>query len=535
MRIEGTTQLLGFFEVLQIAELNRRHYSIRIIRPGEEGIIALSDGVLRHAALGSLAGAEAVTELSGWADSQLEITPLSSAPPANIAPNRDLLLNLATKAVGRQAPSPPNPSWRVKGDLELMPAAEVLQVFELNKQPVHVSFVSDKGSASVFLSGGEAIHASLAATGPSAPAKAALPPEEIILDVLTWTGTFEVSVAESLPERTIRQPITTLILDGIQRAEERSIFTRERIVEEQAAAQKTQRDVEEGNASEGVKQMVAKRYLARGRMAPINTLIGLAQDPDVRVKRRALDSISDLPPVLLKTLAEDTETPDAILRHLAEEFWDEDEIMRPLAENKSASEETLGFLASNASDAVLAILMKDAARVARSAAMRAGIANRGDRASRLRRKQELEARKKGGGSIHKRILDMSMADKIFLAYRGSASERAILAQNPLRTVAIAVLDSPKVTAGEVESLASMKSVNGELLEEIAGNPVWVNQYPIARAVTTNPKTPTHISIDLLKRIREADLKQISKDRNLPEGLRASAQRRLQNIQRKKSI
>ena len=535
MRIEGTTQLLGFFEVLQIAELNRRNYSIRIKRAGAEGILAVTDGALRHAASGNLAGVEAVTELSKWADSEIEISPLSSAPPANITSDRYLPASLAAQAISRHDRSSLDASWRVRGDLELMPAGELLQIFELNKLPVHVRFTSDKGSASVFLSGGEAIHAVLTAAGASASAKADLPPAEVIYNVLTWTGTFEVAVAESLPDRTVQEPIATLVLEAIRRAEEHLVFSKERIVEEQGIAGKTARDVAEGKASEGVRQLVAQRYLARGRTAPIQTLIALAQDQDPRVRSRALESLSHAPLVILKTLAGDTDIPDAILRHLAQEFWDEDEIMRPLAENPSASEETLGLLAANASDAVVAIIKKDAARLERSAAIRAGIKNRGDRAIRLRRKQEVEQKKRGGGSIHKRLLDMSVPDKIFLAYRGTASERAILAQNPLRMVATAVLASPKVTAGEIESLASMRSVNGEVLEEIATNPTWVGQYPIARAVATNPKTPAHIGIDLLKRMREVDLKQIQKDRNLPEAVRSSAGRRLQLLAKKKGM
>ena len=130
---------------------------------------------------------------------------------------------------------------------------------------------------------------------------------------------------------------------------------------------------------------------------------------------------------------------------------------------------------------------------------------------------------------------MSVPDKVFLAFRGTAAERTILAQHPVRMVATAVLRSPKITDGEIEHLASMKSVNRDVLEDIAANPMWVNQYPIARALVWNPKTPDYIGVDLLKRMREVDLKPMSKDRNLSEAVRSCAMRRLQIMWKRKAL
>ncbi len=534
MGITGTTQLFGIIELLQIAELNRRSYAIRLTRPGEEGAITLVDGVLLYATAGPLAGREALAKLCEWPESQIEIAPVLSATTINIAEDKGLLVELALEAAGRQKRPAPSAAWRINGGLDVMPAGEMLEIFELNHLPVLVRLASDKGTALVYLFDGEALHATFSPSA-SFTGKADLSPEAVIFEALAWTGRFEAAIAETLPERTVAQPLSTLILEGASQAQERQAFPKERVTEEQALADKTLKEVQEGKASASVRRLAAKRYLPRGRTAPVDTLLNLSLDQDKGVSGPALDSIARLPFPVLKTLAGDSQTPDAILRHLVHEFWNDDDLMRPLAENPSASEETLGLLASFASDAVLGILTKDAARLARSEAIRNGVHNRGDRAAKLRRKQEMDKRKHSGGSIHKRILDMSVPDKVFLAYRGSASERAILAQHPLRMVAIAVLQSPKITDGEIASLASMKSINQDVLEGIAGTPTWVNQYPIARALTTNPKTPAHIGIDLLKRMRENDLRLIYRDRNLPEGVRASAGRRLQLMEKKKGL
>jgi hypothetical protein len=360
-------------------------------------------------------------------------------------------------------------------------------------------------------------------------------PEEVIYEVLTWKGTFEAVAAEKLPPPGIEAPVSYLVMEGMRLAEERQVMDDKHAGEAREMAARTIQDLDAGETPDGVRRLVARRYLARGQTAPVETLVKLAQDPDLEVSAEAIRSIYDLPVVVLKTVAGDAATPDVVLRHLVEEFWHDDHIMRCVAENSAASDHTMGVLASLASESVLSLITKDAARVARSAAIQAGMNNRGHRALRLRQKQQTERKQKSGGSIHKRILDLPIPDKIFLAYRGSPAERAILAQNPKRTVAEAVLKSPKITDGEIESIASMKSVHVDVLTGIASNPLWINHYPIAKAVVTNPKTPTYVSIDLLKRMREVDLKLIEKDRNLPEALRASSGRRLQVLAKKRGL
>jgi hypothetical protein len=408
-----------------------------------------------------------------------------------------------------------------------------LQVFELNKFAVQVRLVSEKGAASVFMHEGDIIHAARESSPQAQTPQPVKSPQEIVYDLLSWSGRFEVCVVSALPNRTIQDPVPDLLQEGMRLAEERGILAKERIAEAKALVQKTFDELKEGKASDVVRRFIAKRYLPRGQTAPVNLLMALAQDRDKEVSAEALHTISGLPLVILKTMAGDSKTPDGILRHLVEEFWDDDQLMRAVAENPAATEETLGRLASCASETVLALITKDAARAARSAAIRTGVGGRGGRDAKLKKKKEMDEKKKVSGSIHKRIMELSMSDKIFLASAGTATERAILAQNPVRMIATAVLKSPKITDKEVESLASMKSVSADVLEGISENSQWINQYPITRAVATNPKTPAHIGAELVKRLREMDLKHMQKDHNLPEAVRAAVTRRLKSIELKK--
>ena len=53
---------------------------------------------------------------------------------------------------------------------------------------------------------------------------------------------------------------------------------------------------------------------------------------------------------------------------------------------------------------------------------------------------------------------------------------------------------------------------------------WAKSYSIASALTRNPKTPPAISLRLLSRLSERDVKMIATDRNLPEAVRLASRR-----------
>jgi hypothetical protein len=89
-----------------------------------------------------------------------------------------------------------------------------------------------------------------------------------------------------------------------------------------------------------------------------------------------------------------------------------------------------------------------------------------------------------------------------------------------------VLSSPKMTEMEVESVARMANVSEDVLRIISTNRAWMKNYQVALALTKNPKTPIAVSMNLLMRLSERDLKQISTDRNVPDVLRMTARKKL---------
>ena len=72
-----------------------------------------------------------------------------------------------------------------------------------------------------------------------------------------------------------------------------------------------------------------------------------------------------------------------------------------------------------------------------------------------------------------------------------------------------------MTETEIESITKMASISDEILRMIANNRAWMKRYGIIAALARNPKTPVAISMNLLARLTEKDVRSISADRNVP--------------------
>jgi hypothetical protein len=58
------------------------------------------------------------------------------------------------------------------------------------------------------------------------------------------------------------------------------------------------------------------------------------------------------------------------------------------------------------------------------------------------------------------------------------------------------------------------------------NRSWLKSYAVVLGLTRNPKTPPAISMQMLHRLSEKDVKMLTIDRNVPEALRTAARRML---------
>jgi hypothetical protein len=122
------------------------------------------------------------------------------------------------------------------------------------------------------------------------------------------------------------------------------------------------------------------------------------------------------------------------------------------------------------------------------------------------------------------LSSLPVIDRIKIAIQGSREQRAQLIRDPNRLVAAAVLSSPKLSESEIEAFARMANVSDDVLRVIGNSRAWLRNYPVVQALTRNPKTPPAISMALVSRLNARDLKALSIDRNVPEGLRLAARK-----------
>lgn len=127
-------------------------------------------------------------------------------------------------------------------------------------------------------------------------------------------------------------------------------------------------------------------------------------------------------------------------------------------------------------------------------------------------------------NLTKRILNMSISEKIKLATMGNMEARTILLRDPNRLIQNAVINSPRITESEVLSLAQSKNTSDEILRIIMNRREWTRQYTLRLALVQNPRTPLTTAVRFLTTLRDLDVKKIAKNRNVPSGVQLQAKR-----------
>ncbi|HXY77731.1 MAG TPA: hypothetical protein VEH47_02900 [Candidatus Acidoferrales bacterium] len=123
-----------------------------------------------------------------------------------------------------------------------------------------------------------------------------------------------------------------------------------------------------------------------------------------------------------------------------------------------------------------------------------------------------------------KIARLDIKGRIALAMRGSKEERAILIRDSTKLVAVAVLESPKVSEGEVETFATQKNVLEVVLRTIPMKRKFAKNYSIMRNLVFNPRTPLDVSLTLMKNLLVHDLKNLAGNKEVADTIRKLALR-----------
>ncbi|MBQ1265716.1 MAG: hypothetical protein IIY06_02960 [Proteobacteria bacterium] len=118
---------------------------------------------------------------------------------------------------------------------------------------------------------------------------------------------------------------------------------------------------------------------------------------------------------------------------------------------------------------------------------------------------------------------MNAPQRVRLALMGTREDRNILLRDSRRIVYMAVITSPKMSIGEVSSIASNKGMADDIIGYVAKRRDWVRNYPIVVALANNPKCPLGEALSFLKQLRVNDLKQLARSKSISATLARQAQ------------
>ena len=91
-------------------------------------------------------------------------------------------------------------------------------------------------------------------------------------------------------------------------------------------------------------------------------------------------------------------------------------------------------------------------------------------------------------------------------------------------VAVSVIMNNNLSEQEIEQTARDRSVVEEVLSAIGKRREWMNKYNVIRALVHNPRAPLGLTIRLVTKLSVRDLRDIGRDRNIPDALRSTALR-----------
>ncbi len=134
-------------------------------------------------------------------------------------------------------------------------------------------------------------------------------------------------------------------------------------------------------------------------------------------------------------------------------------------------------------------------------------------------------------NLFQTIQAMSVSEKLDLARKGSKEARSILIRDANKLVQLAVIQSPKITEGEVLMIANNRQINEEVLKHVAINREWLKNYQVRVALANNPKTPLPEALRQVAYLKARELTQLAKSKSVARALAVVAEQRLKQVKK----
>jgi hypothetical protein len=301
----------------------------------------------------------------------------------------------------------------------------------------------------------------------------------------------------------------------------------------------------------------ARGELQMGSQDLLHTLLFLAHGGDPELRRLCLATLQALPAKVLIPLLADSGAAPQLLDFVARVRVHDPEIMEPLLAHPAVTAVTVARLAAVASPPVLFLLRRSPlaaapevaaalaanphlARIAPGAETGSDAAAEDGEDTDARPAETEEAEAAEGDaeegeeaeaaeeeidpSKYKQAMSMEVAEKIKMALTGDKEWRTIFIKDPNKLVSSAVLKNPRITEGEVLTIAKNKSAHDELIRLIVMNREWVKEYQIKKALVVHPKTPLPKALRFMDVLTLKDIKGMAKSRSISPVLVNNARR-----------
>lgn len=303
----------------------------------------------------------------------------------------------------------------------------------------------------------------------------------------------------------------------------------------------------------------------------LTALFFLVHGGDAEIRSLALATLRELPPAVLTPPITDPQLSSRLLDMVARVRLAELAVMEPLLTNPALTDETLAWVGARASGGVLSLVANNDQRLRQSPQIVEAILGNphAERALKYRlgwqepvpepesaaaadtpslqeeeaaegegsdgdpAEPQAQAEEEGNLSKYQMSMEMAVAEKIKMAMTGDKEWRTLFLKDANKLVSSAALKNPRITEGEVLTVAKNKSSSDELIRLITLNREWLKNYEIKRALVYHPRTPLPKALRFMNTLGEKDIKNIAKSRGIAQVLVNNARRMLMNLEKKK--
>jgi hypothetical protein len=263
-------------------------------------------------------------------------------------------------------------------------------------------------------------------------------------------------------------------------------------------------------------------YLKGDEAATVVTLINAAQSgrsmpvaggaPEVQASALLGEESVRGPGEVTHEAAEADEVPDEVVlayisEHATEIAAEKDKLFQPVG----------GIVDLLGADYFPVVENKEMAEIAGEAEQAKGPTTAAAEGAKAAAKKSAEPGKRD--NTMQKINRLDVKGRIQLAMKGNKEERSILIRDGTKVVALAVLDAPKISDGEVEKFALQKNVLEAVLRQIPMKRRFMKNYIVVRNLVSNPRTPLDLGLGLMKHLLVRDLKNISGNKEVSETVR----------------